>query len=152
MSTARKGPLNWTTEVEAVKTAAEVVALLAGNGATHIGQEYDGGKPVSITFVLKTEIGPRPYRLPVNVGGMYEALRKARLTGAIPPRYASREQAERVAWRVAKMWLETQLALMQAHMVSIAQVMLPYELVDEDRTVWDIRLEQGLKSLEAGTP
>ena len=51
---------------------------------------------------------------------------KARNAGNIPPRYADRAQAERVAWRVLKDWLEAQLALIEAGVADMAEVMLPY--------------------------
>jgi hypothetical protein len=49
---------------------------------------------------------------------------------------------ERVAWRIAKDWLEAQLAILQSEMVSIDQVMLPYLHVDGDKTLYQAYAER----------
>ncbi len=60
----------------------------------------------------------------------------------MPPRYASAEQAGRVAWRVLKDWLEGQLALIDAGAVELEQVMLPWVHVDHEKTLWQAYGEQ----------
>jgi hypothetical protein len=121
-----KGPLNYTTTIEATKSAAECIARLAEHGADAIGMTYQDKKPTGLTFRIETVHGTRQFSLPVNVEGTFKALVKARNTGGIPPRYAQRDQAERVAWRVLKDWLEAQLALIEAGVAEMAEVMLPY--------------------------
>ena len=51
------------------------------------------------------------------------------------------EQAERVAWRVARSWLEAQLAMIQIGLAKIDQIMLPYMHVGDQQTVYDKYLE-----------
>lgn len=46
------------------------------------------------------------------------------------------EQAERVAWRVAREWLLAQLAIIEAQMATLDQVMLPYLQVDGQKTLY----------------
>lgn len=60
----------------------------------------------------------------------------------IPSRLRTREQASRVAWRVIKDWLEAQLAMIKAEMVTIDQVFLPYAQNEAGVTLYE--------SLEAG--
>jgi hypothetical protein len=121
-----KGPLNYTTTIDAAKSASECIARLAAHGASAIGITYADKKPTGLTFRTETVHGERQFSLPVNVDGTYKALVNARREGGIPPRYADRDQAERVAWRVLKDWLEAQLALIEAGVADMAEVMLPY--------------------------
>src|SRR5947207_6452572 len=72
-------PLNYTTQVDAGKTAGECVALLAAHKATHIGLEYDDGQPTGVHFKIATPHGPRQYTLPVNPDGTYRALSRAKV-------------------------------------------------------------------------
>lgn len=127
-----KGPLNYTTTIGATKSASECIARLAEHGADAIGITYSDRKPTGLTFRIETVHGQRQFSMPVNVEGTFKALVKARNAGNIPPRYAEREQAERVAWRVLKDWLEAQLALIEAGVADVAEVMLPYLHVGPD--------------------
>ncbi len=136
--TARRGPLNYTTVIEPQKSAGECVAMLAAHGVTALGQTFDGkGTPTGLTFQIETPWGMRQYSLPVNVKGTNAALARAYSRRDIPQRYANLDQAQRVAWRVMKDWLEVQLALIQAGVAELNQVMLPYMHVDHGVTVWE---------------
>lgn len=121
-----KGPLNYTTTIEATKSASECIARLAEHGADAIGMTYTNKKPTGLTFRIATVHGPRQFSLPVNVDGTQKALQKAYQAGRITRRFTERDQAERVAWRVLKDWLEAQLALIEAGVADMAEVMLPY--------------------------
>ncbi len=46
--------------------------------------------------------------------------------------------AARVAWRIIKDWVAAQLAIVESGMVEIAEVFLPYQLVADDKTVFDV--------------
>ena len=141
------GPLNYTTTISAEKTAAECVAILARAGADAVALTYEDKKPASIAFRLKTPHGDREFTLPVNVGGMHKSLLKARL----PKKFTDVEQARRVAWRVAKNWLEAQVAIIDAQMVAIDEVFLPYLQVASGQTVYDAyREREQYLALEAG--
>jgi hypothetical protein len=145
-----KGPLNYTTEVDPNKTASECIAMLAQHGASRVSMDLSGGKPVGLAFGIETPAGMRFFLLPANPDGVFAALNRAARLHRIPPRYASREQAERTAWRVMKDWLEAQLALIEAQVVEIEQVMLPYLVVDDTGlTLYQRYLEQGRKALTA---
>jgi hypothetical protein len=147
-----KGPLNYTTTIDPAKSATECVARLAGHGATAIGMTYDGkGFPTGLTFQITTSWGPRQFSLPVNVEGTRKALDKACRAGRIPPRYTGAEHAGRVAWRVLKDWLEAQLALIEAGVAELAQVMLPYLHVDGDKTLWQAYKEREQAALLPGS-
>lgn len=134
--TAGKGPLNYTTTIDATKSATECIARLAAHGASAIGITYSDRKPTGITFRVQTVHGERQFSLPVNISGTHKALEAAWRDGRIPNRYRDREQAERVAWRVLKDWLEAQLALIEAGAADMAEVMLPYLHVADGTTLY----------------
>lgn len=141
--------LNYTTTVSADKTAADIIRILAAAGARQILTDYHDGRPTGIAFALDTPAGLRQYRLPVDPGPVEQVLRKQR----VAPRYLGREQAERVAWRITKDWVEAQLAIIATQMVAVDQVFLPYMLMGTDhdgtpRTVYDLYLTRQL-ALEA---
>lgn len=81
--------------------------------------------------------------------GTTRALHRAKAKGLIPPRYATEDQARMVAWRVLKDWLEAQLALIDAGIADLAQVMLPWVHVDHGKTLWEAYAEQQ-PAIEAG--
>lgn len=136
------GPLNYTTTIRADKTAAECLGLLGTHGALAIALTYEDRQPAGILFRLETPHGVREFRLPVNVGGMHKSLVKANRAGRIAARYTDVEQARRVAWRVAKDWLEAQLAIVDAQMVAIDEAFLPYLQVESGQTLYEAYAER----------
>lgn len=50
-------------------------------------------------------------------------------------------QAERVAWRILKDWVEAQMALLDIEMVRFEEIFLPYIETKNGRTVYE-RLEE----------
>jgi hypothetical protein len=137
--------LNYTTKVAAAKTVADMQAMLVAAGAASVMADYEAGKPVGLTFRIETAHGPRLFSLPVDPAPVEKVLRQDR---QVERRYEGREQAERVAWRILKDWLEAQLALIATQMVSLDQVLLPYMQTDElGTTVWDAYQANAMRAL-----
>ena len=147
--------LNYTTKIAAAKTIAEVQHLLVQHGASRIAVDYTNGQPSGLTFALVTPHGARLFTLPVDVDAMHRLIvaeyRAGRLRGLSKAVAESREQAERVAWRVIKDWLAAQLSLVQTEMVGLDQVMLPYLHIDGERTLYAAyRDRENVLALEGG--
>lgn len=121
--------LNYTTKVPPAKTAGEIVWILGRKGAEEIHQQFTAGRVTGIAFVLSVSGHPVRFQLPVNFEGVLQHMKKARARGA-----ATREQAERVAWRIVKDWVEVQIALVESNQAEMAQVFMPYALLDNGRT------------------
>lgn len=134
--------LNYTTTISVVRTIGEMQQALAGHGAASIAIAYEGGKPSGIGFMLKTPHGFRTFDLPVDVAAVHRLLsdqRAGRNGYKANIRVDARpEQAERVAWRVARDWLFAQLAIIEAQMATLDQVMLPYLKVDDSHTLYQV--------------
>lgn len=115
--------LNYTTAVPVSRTIGQIQGLLVEAGARSIMTNYDDvGRPTGIAFAVQTLHGTRTFTLPVNANRVETVLKREK----VAPRYATPEQAERVAWRIVKDWLEAQLAIIRTEMVTLDQVMLAY--------------------------
>ena len=147
-------PLNYSTKVPAARTVAEVTTLLAEAGADAIGTTYSNRKPTGVSFVLNGN----PYRLPVDHAGMHRAILAAERRGDLrgvggisKAVLLSADHSERVAWRVVLQWLEAQLALVQADLARVDQVMLPYLQVDHDVSLYARWAEQQQLAIESAS-
>lgn len=138
--------LNYTTTVDAGKTAIQIQTILARHGVKRIMFEYAAGSqnPTGLSFWVETAFGDRPFTLPVQVQGVERVLSKGRRITTQASARAIREQAERVAWRILKDWIEAQLAIVQAGLVTIDEVMLPYLRMNADKTLYQVMRESRL--------
>jgi hypothetical protein len=118
--------LNYTTRIAVDKTVSEIQKVLAAHGAKAIQVEYANSLPAAVAFFIDTPFGERTYVLPANVDGVWQTLVQQNRRGKVPLRLTTKEQASRVAWRIVKDWTEAQMAIIEAGMVTIDQVMLPY--------------------------
>jgi hypothetical protein len=131
--------MNYTTTVPVRATIEQIQRILVSAGAHQILTEYgDKGMPIGIAFSIVTPGGPRQFSLPVNADAVQRVLKRDR----VPPRYASAEHAQRVAWRILKDWMEAQLAIVRTEMVALEQVMLPYMHGNDGRTVYEVYRDQ----------
>lgn len=137
------GLLNYTTTIAASKTIGEMQDALAKAGANSIAVHYSDGSPTGLTFSLQTKYGPQLFTLPVDVAAVHSVLLKERGSGGMSrAKFESTGHAERVAWRISKTWLESQLALVSVQMATIDQVMLPYMHVSPDQTMYAAYLDR----------
>lgn len=137
--------LNYTTTIAADKTAAEIGTILAKGGAASVSTMFEDGKPVGVGFSLTTPHGARHFELPVNIDGVHRALQADRRTTS---RQRERAQAERTAWRVVKAWVEAQVALVEAQMAQLDEVMLPYLLTPSGETVYAVYAASEQRAIE----
>ncbi|QJD53272.1 hypothetical protein SEA_TEMPO_49 [Microbacterium phage Tempo] len=125
---------NYTTAVTVRSSVDSIVKLLAKAGARSITHDMDEqGLTIGLSFVIATEYGWRPFRLPIRVDGVHATLKRDR----VPPRYQTRDHAARVAWRIAHDWLRAQLAIIDAGMTTLPEVFFPYVLLDAETTAYE---------------
>lgn len=123
--------LNYTTKVDIYSTIGQIQKNLVKHGAKRIVQDYEGEKIVALCFSIETPIGEQPVRLPANVNAVYAVLQRQK----VKCDYA---QAERVAWRIVKDWVEAQMAILESEMVHIDQIFLPYMMNTVGQTVYEL--------------
>ena len=118
--------------------------MLAENRAQAILTEFDNGRAIAISFRIQTEYGRITFQLPARIDKVAKVLADSRL---IPPRLRTPDQAARVAWRILRDWLEAQLAMTQASLVDLTQIMLPFAQDNQGRTVFERFKEQKFHGL-----
>lgn len=139
--------LNYTTEVAADKSIAEIQKILTKHGARSITTDYDdNGNVAGIQFVIQIAELPLTVRLPCNIEGVYKSLCNA---DGVSRKYRTQLQARRVAWRILKDWLEAQLALYSVGQAEMAQVLMPYAIDSEGHTAYQMFKESHVRQLNA---
>jgi len=136
--------LNYTTRIEATKTAGEIQQLLLKINATAFMTEYDGQKLKSLSFRVNTPHGTMSFQLPAKIDGVYKILKNNRKIAA---KYRTDEQAVRIAWRILKSWIEAQVALIQLEIVDVTEAFLQYSQDQHGVTLYDKLKETKFKQI-----
>lgn len=122
--------LNYTTKVNVYTTLGEIQGQLVAHGAKKIVQDYDeDGHIAALSFLIDTPAGPRGIRLPANVDAVHAVLTRQKVK-------CDRDQAERVAWRIVKDWVEAQMAILESEMVQMDEIFLPYMVDKSGQTLF----------------
>jgi len=143
---------NYTTEVPAMKSIGEIQGNLVAHGARSIMVNYGPDRePGSLSFIVPTKQGDIPFRLPANVKSVETIL--VNMRARKPEEWHSdykqvmeriQKQAARVAWRIIKDWVDSQLAIIETEMVTMEQVFLPYMLVKGGQhTLYETMVDRG---------
>jgi hypothetical protein len=128
--------LNYTTTIDPMKTAGEIEYILIKHGATSILKNINNGTIESLSFIVNSARGPLPINMPINVEPVFEILKQQkRRNSSVKATY---EQAERVAWRILKDWVEAQMTILETNMVKIDQIFLPYIVNKEGKTLYEV--------------
>ena len=124
--------MNYTTSIEVSKTMGEIQAALSRRGVTRISTLFDeDGMAAGLGFTMKTDYGVRDFELPVRTAGVLAAMKN---DPKVSRAQCNPAQAARVAWRIAKDWLEAQAALIDAQLATLDEVMMPYMVAKYDGT------------------
>jgi len=133
--------LNYTTKIPVDRTTGEVQRMLAQRGCSAVAMHYtEDGRADGLSFTLRTPHGERAFHMPVNLDGVLLLLQTPAVRSRASKdrkKYDTPEHAEAVAWRIVRDWLEAQLALVDANMASLDQVMLPHLRVDPEHTLYE---------------
>lgn len=140
------GLLNYTTKIDADKTAQEIARCLSRHGAQAVLTEYDPKNSYVSAISFRIKIGEQTtaFRLPCDWKPVYAILTKDKKK---PSEWARgnrslahwesehRLQAVRTAWRIVKEWVEAQMALVETQMVTTTEAFLPYAVMRDGRTL-----------------
>lgn len=133
--------LNYSTTVDAYKTVAEIEQMLVRHGAKSIMKSYEGEDVTSLSFLIDTGNGNIPVKLPVRLDDVLQVLTEQKKAYPKANIKATREQANRVAWRILKDWIEVQMALLDMQMVKFEEIFLSYIETADGKTVYE-KLEE----------
>lgn len=120
--------LNYTTTVDSFKTVSEIEHILVKHNAKSIMKNYDGESITGLSFLIDTGVQQIPVRLPVKVDECLEVLKKEKKNSPRSNIKATMKQAERVAWRILKDWVEAQMALLDIQMVTSMLYFIPIRM------------------------
>lgn len=133
--------LNYTTSIDAFKTVSEIEYILMRHGAKSIMKQYESESITGLAFLIDTGQQQIPIRLPAKIDACWEILKKEKRENPRKQIKDTRDQAERVAWRILKDWIEAQMALMDINMAQFEEIFLPYIETNTGQTVFE-RLEE----------
>ena len=80
-------------------------------------------------------------KMPVRTDECLKVLKKEKQNSPRKQIKDTIDQAERVAWRILKDWIEVQMALLDIKMVTAEEIFLPYIIDQSGRTIYE-RLEE----------
>lgn len=132
--------LNYTTTIESYKTVAEIEKILVKHKAKSIMKDYQDESIVALSFLIDVGYNQIPIKLPAKIEECYMVLCNEKKNGTKNIK-ATKEQAERVAWRILKDWIEAQMALLDINMVKFEEVFMPYIVDSNGRTLFE-KLEE----------
>lgn len=132
--------LNYTTTIEAYKTVSEIENILVKHKAKSIMKDYNGEAIESLSFLVDVGYNQIPIKMPAKVDECLKVLQNEKKKNSKVK--ATREQAERVAWRILKDWVEAQMALLDINMVKMEEVFMPYIVDKTGQTLFEKLEEQ----------
>lgn len=152
--------LNYTTEVPASRSIGEIMSMLQQGGAGAIMIENGPNREVTaISFYMQTTFGRIPFTIPANVPAVLATIgaqidaetavvnSRRNYKRKLPKNLADdKAHAERVAWRIAKDWLEAQLAIAEIGSAKFEQIMLPFATID-GKSFYQRMIERGTLAL-----
>lgn len=126
---------NYTTTISSNKTIGEIQEILSKHGATAIMTNYENGEPIALSFKINTPSGEIGIKLPANIDKVLQVLKnQKRKNTQIKD---SKEQASKVAWRIIKDWVDSQIAILETEMVEMEEVFFPYIINKSGQTLFE---------------
>jgi hypothetical protein len=132
---------NYTTDIPAARTIAQIQEMLINGGAEGIYMEMKNRKVDAVNFEIKMGELMLRYRLPCKWESIYKLLEKDTRAQKVMRGEKitfGEEHCRAVGWRIVRDWLDAQLALVEAEMADIKEVMLPYMLAQDGRTAYEV--------------
>lgn len=117
---------------------------LATHRAKRIIFDYDDeGRAISIQFSIEISKDTLIFQLPARLENVEQLVQQShRSAGRSLRGQALRDQAYKTAWANIRDWLAAQMALIDAGMVQVEEVFLPYLMIDEHKTFYEAFAEQ----------
>lgn len=126
---------NYTTTINVNKTIGEIQEILSKHGASAIMTEYDNGNVVGLSFKILTQRGELGIKLPSNTEKVLKVLKNQKKNNSqVKDTF---EQANKVAWRIIKDWVDAQMAVLETEMVEMEEIFLPYVLNNKGQTLYE---------------
>lgn len=115
---------------------AEIEKELIRAGAVKIEKLVENGHICALTFFVRSTYGEIPVRLPAKFHAARELLKK------LGVKY-NPDLVDAVAWDVVKDWVNAQIPLLDAGFSKIHEVFLPYVVLCDGKTVFQMLEAEG---------
>jgi hypothetical protein len=125
--------LNYTTKIDPEQTIGEIQKLLSKHGVTAMMTEYDGPQVSAVSFRMRVDGRDMAFKMPCNWRSVLQVFKEQGIR--LKHGGTLEDQAIRTAWRVIKVWIEAQLALVEINMVTLPQIFLPYTIMRSGMTL-----------------
>lgn len=130
--------LNYTTKIDAWQTVSEIQQILAKTGATHFSIKNENSQPAAVSFAMDYNGQPLNFALPCNVSGIiahFDRMKGAEREKLVKAGFYAKLKADPglasgIGWRIVKDWIEAQCALIQIEMATMAEVFMPYLVIN----------------------
>lgn len=97
--------------------------------------EYSNGNVTGLSFKIMTSRGEFGIRLPSNTDRVLQVLKNQRKNNnQVKDTF---DQANKVAWRIIKDWIDAQMAILETEMVEMEQIFLPYVMNNKGQTLYE---------------
>ena len=125
---------NYTTQVPANRSIAEIQDTLGNHGATGVLYEYEQGtgRIAALRFRLRVRDQEVTFTLPVQWRKFQRVLEVQQVR-----RWDDEDYVYRVAWRNIRDWVMAQLALYETEIVEMPQVFLPFATDAQGKTLYE---------------
>ncbi len=119
----------------------EIEKVLISHNVSHVFKMYDDGECSGIAFKYPFDNQLLSFMLPMKPENILQVLKRK----DISPKYQTLEQARRIGWRTIKMWIASQMSLIEIESVTFEQAFLPF-IYDEKTgaTFFDKVMDKGL--------
>lgn len=143
---------NYTTQIAIEKTLMEIEQILVKFGAEGVLKQYKGQRIDGLMFFLIKDGQKIPFKIPMNIEKTRTIVVNAVKEGKLPRKYLEEPlrsaQGERIAWRIIKDWIDSQLSLLEMQFADPLEIFLPYAYnMVEDKTMYQKFLENKEKYL-----
>lgn len=135
------------TKIDATESATEIAALIRQHGGTRFEMIWDDdGELEAIRFAIRVEdMGEVPVRLGVQTRRIFEQLWKSNLGGSVYDEERHdliRKQANRIAWRNLKDYLERALQTVESGLLPLFEVFMAHIEVWDDLTGKNVTMSE----------
>ena len=121
---------NYTTQIAVEKTIGEIEIILVKFGARGIMKEYKGSKVDGLMFYLEKDNQKIPFKIPMSLQKSRRVVEAAVKERKLARKFLSEplrsDQGERIAWRIIKDWIDSQLSLLEMNFAEPIEILLPY--------------------------
>lgn len=140
---------NYTSETSADRSVSKIERRLVEIGAKSVNKDYRNGILSGIRFLIDINDQTVVFELPAKIDRVFEVLWKEIKQPQANTQKQIAEQAERTAWKIISDWVDIQTSMILLEQADTLQVFLPYAIVGNGKTLYNMIQDNGYKLLSS---